>query len=99
MNTTNAVKTVLLLGLLSGLLLVGGQAVGGRQGLVIGHGDAEALRGLGIDLDLQLLPGVNPLLGRRLDGIDDRGDHVVSTDPLFLLHVLEDGKDFAAHRN
>ena len=52
---------------------------------------------LGVDLDLQLLTGVNPLLGRRLDGIDDRGDHVVTTDPLFLLHVLEDGKDFAAH--
>ena len=32
----NNVKTVLLLGLLSGLLLAGGQALGGRQGLVIG---------------------------------------------------------------
>ena len=31
----NNVKTVLLLGLLSGLLLVGGEALGGRQGLVI----------------------------------------------------------------
>ncbi|MBM3746812.1 MAG: protease HtpX, partial [Acidobacteria bacterium] len=29
----NNVKTVLLLGLLSGLLLVGGQALGGRNGL------------------------------------------------------------------
>ena len=43
MNTTNAVKTVLLLGLLSGLLLVGGQAVGGRQGLYIGLGIAVAM--------------------------------------------------------
>jgi heat shock protein HtpX len=31
--TTNAVKTALLLGLLSGLLLVGGEAIAGRQGL------------------------------------------------------------------
>ena len=35
MTTTNALKTVLLLGLLSGLLLVGGRAIGGRQGLYI----------------------------------------------------------------
>jgi heat shock protein HtpX len=32
----NAIKTVLLLGLLSGLLLAGGQAFGGRDGLVLG---------------------------------------------------------------
>lgn len=32
----NGVKTVLLLGLLSGLLLVGGEALGGRNGLMIG---------------------------------------------------------------
>lgn len=32
----NTVKTVLLLGLLSGLLLVGGEALGGRNGLYIG---------------------------------------------------------------
>ncbi len=32
----NGVKTVLLLGLLSGLLLVGGQSLGGRDGLYIG---------------------------------------------------------------
>jgi heat shock protein HtpX len=32
----NGVKTVLLLGLLSGLLLVGGEALAGRQGLYIG---------------------------------------------------------------
>ena len=32
----NAVKTVLLLGLLSGILLWGGQLIGGRNGLVIG---------------------------------------------------------------
>jgi heat shock protein HtpX len=32
----NAVKTVLLLGLLSGILLFGGQLIGGRNGLVIG---------------------------------------------------------------
>jgi heat shock protein HtpX len=38
--TTNTLKTVLLLGLLSGLLLVGGEALGGRQGLYIGLGFA-----------------------------------------------------------
>ena len=32
----NSIKTVLLLGLLSGLLLVGGEYIGGRQGLMIG---------------------------------------------------------------
>ncbi len=32
----NGFKTVLLLGLLSGLLLVGGEAIAGRQGLYIG---------------------------------------------------------------
>ena len=39
----NSLKTVLLLGLLSGLLLMGGQAVGGKQGLVIGLGLAVAM--------------------------------------------------------
>jgi heat shock protein HtpX len=34
--TTNTLKTVLLLGLLSGLLLVGGEALGGRNGLYMG---------------------------------------------------------------
>ncbi len=32
----NTIKTVLLLGLLSGLLLVGGELLGGRQGLILG---------------------------------------------------------------
>ncbi|MBM3726856.1 MAG: protease HtpX [Acidobacteria bacterium] len=32
----NAIKTTLLLGLLSGMLLLGGQAIGGRRGLFIG---------------------------------------------------------------
>src|SRR5450432_2634384 len=36
----NTVKTALLLGLLSGLLLVGGQAIAGRQGLYYGLGFA-----------------------------------------------------------
>jgi heat shock protein HtpX len=40
--TTNSLKTVLLLGLLSAILLVGGQALGGRQGLIIGLGLAVA---------------------------------------------------------
>jgi heat shock protein HtpX len=43
MNTANTLKTVLLLGLLSGLLVIGGQAVGGRGGLVIGLGLAVAM--------------------------------------------------------
>src|SRR5918912_4238800 len=34
--TTNTLKTVLLLGLLSGLLLLGGEALGGRNGLYMG---------------------------------------------------------------
>lgn len=36
----NSIKTVLLLGLLSAILLVGGEALGGRQGLYIGLGIA-----------------------------------------------------------
>jgi heat shock protein HtpX len=43
MNTSNAIKTVLLLGLLSGLLVIGGQAAAGRQGLIIGLGLAVAM--------------------------------------------------------
>ncbi len=39
----NSVKTVLLLGLMSGLLLAGGQAFGGRNGLVVGLGLAVAM--------------------------------------------------------
>ena len=39
----NAVKTVLLLGLLSAILLVGGEALGGRQGLYMGLGLAVAM--------------------------------------------------------
>jgi heat shock protein HtpX len=38
MTTTNALKTAFLLGLLSALLLIAGQALGGRQGLYIGLG-------------------------------------------------------------
>lgn len=40
MTTTNTLKTVFLLGLLSALLLVGGQAFGGRNGLYLGLGMA-----------------------------------------------------------
>lgn len=36
MHSTNTVKTVLLLGLLSAILIVGGQALGGRNGIYIG---------------------------------------------------------------
>jgi heat shock protein HtpX len=43
MNTSNALKTVLLLGLLSGLLVIGGQAAGGRNGLYIGLALAVAM--------------------------------------------------------
>jgi heat shock protein HtpX len=36
MHGTNTIKTVLLLGLLSGVLIVGGRALGGRNGIYIG---------------------------------------------------------------
>ena len=39
----NALKTALLLGLLSGLLLVGGEALGGRQGLYWALGIAAVM--------------------------------------------------------
>src|SRR5437764_15404813 len=38
--STNTLKTALLLGLLSAILLVGGQAIAGRQGLYYGLGFA-----------------------------------------------------------
>ena len=38
--TTNTLKTAMLLGLLSAVLLVGGEAIGGRQGLYMGLGFA-----------------------------------------------------------
>src|SRR5262245_59730825 len=41
--TINTVKTALLLGLLSAVLLVGGQALGGRDGLIIGMGLAVVM--------------------------------------------------------
>src|SRR6266571_4556618 len=40
MTTNNAIKTVLLLGLLSVILVFAGQAIGGRQGLIYGLGFA-----------------------------------------------------------
>ncbi|HWC01061.1 MAG TPA: M48 family metalloprotease [Bryobacteraceae bacterium] len=43
MTTANAFKTALLLGLLSALLLIGGQALGGRQGLYMALGIAVVM--------------------------------------------------------
>ena len=43
MTTANTFKTVFLLGLLSAILLVGGQALGGRDGLFIGLGIAVVM--------------------------------------------------------
>ncbi|MFB3779058.1 MAG: zinc metalloprotease HtpX [Bryobacteraceae bacterium] len=43
----NGLKTVILLGVLSGLLLVGGQAVAGRQGLYMGLGMALLMNFIG----------------------------------------------------
>jgi heat shock protein HtpX len=43
MSTTNTLKTVFLLGLLSTLLLVGGQAIAGRRGLYLGLAMAVAM--------------------------------------------------------
>src|SRR5690606_5015605 len=52
---------------------------------------------LGVDLDLQLLPGANSLLGSCFDGINNRGDHVGAAHALLLFHVFKDGKNCAAH--
>ena len=41
--STNKIKTTLLLGLLSGVLLMGGEALGGRSGLIWGLGLAVAM--------------------------------------------------------
>src|SRR3984957_19529469 len=42
-NCMNALKTALLLGLMSGLLLVGGEAIAGRQGLYYALGIAAVM--------------------------------------------------------
>jgi heat shock protein HtpX len=47
MTTTNTLKTVLLLGLLSAILLVAGEALAGRQGLFIGLGFAVLMNFFG----------------------------------------------------
>jgi heat shock protein HtpX len=41
--TTNTLKTALLLGLLSAVLLIGGEALGGRSGLIMGLGIAVVM--------------------------------------------------------
>ena len=33
----------------------------------------------------------------RFDRVDDRGDHIGTGNALLLLHVFENGQDFAAH--
>src|ERR1051326_3788358 len=43
MTTSNTIKTVLLLGLLSAILLIAGEAIGGRQGLYMGLGLAALM--------------------------------------------------------
>ena len=46
---------------------------------------------LGIDVDLELLTGVNPLLGRGFKRVGDGRNHVRAANALFLLHVFQDG--------
>ena len=47
MHSANALKTVVLLGLLSAILLVGGEAIAGRQGLYFGLGLAALMNFIG----------------------------------------------------
>ena len=47
MTTTNALKTVLLLGLLSGLLLFAGDLIAGRRGMYIGLAMAVVMNFVG----------------------------------------------------
>ena len=47
MGSMNGIKTVLLLGALSALLLVGGEAIAGRQGLYMGLGLAFLMNFIG----------------------------------------------------
>jgi len=46
---------------------------------------------LRIDLNAQFLARVDPLHGGAADRVGDGRDHVVPGDPLFLLHVFENG--------
>ena len=54
------------------------------------HRPSVQLTILGIDIDLQFLTGINALLGRSLQRIRNRGDHVGTRDALFFLHVFQD---------
>jgi heat shock protein HtpX len=78
----NGLKTAMLLGLLSGLLLVGGQAIAGKQGLYIGlvmailmngvsyfFSDKIALRSYGAQ---PVTPSENPQIHARLAPITQR---------------------------
>ena len=44
-----------------------------------------------VNLDLELLPRIHAFSRGVLDRVDDSGDHVFTTDPLLLFHVLEYG--------
>ena len=62
------------------------------------QGPGVQLAILRVDVDLELLTGVNPLLGSGFERIRNRRDHVRAWNALLFLHVLKDGKNFAAHK-
>ena len=53
--------------------------------------------GLRADFDPNVSRGIDRSFGCRLDGTLDRGDHVLSADALFFLHVFKNCENFATH--
>ncbi len=106
----NAVKTVLLLGLLSGILLVGGEAIAGRQGLYYALGIAAVMNfssyffsdkiALMTYSAQRLTPESNPQVYRRVEPIVRGLAHRMNI-PMPKLWLLPDASPnaFATGRN
>jgi heat shock protein HtpX len=81
MHNNNGVKTVLLLGLLSALLVLGGEALGGRQGLYYGLGFAILTNFFSYFFSAKIalaMSGAQPLTPEELPDVYNRVAPMVS---------------------
>jgi len=110
MTTTNALKTVFLLGLLSAILLIGGEALGGRQGLYLGLGMAVVMNFSGYFFSDKLAlsmyhaqpvsPEENPEIYRRVGPlVQNLARHMGLPMPKLWLIPEESPNAFATGRN